>query len=325
MKTLTKKMESMQSEKRKRERLMSLYGIDEKDIVREKDECEAAKYNWEWFDRIAGYLESQKYIFAKTLKKNPHYYTLRKLWREDSHFEDTVTYMRMVGYTEYFYGKKYNMFNVNENKYWTMWERINKDGRPWTILINRKHIDKAGTSHYDYISGMYDNYTLTEQKFHETEEVMERIAYKRGERILDIGCGTGSLLDVASDDIDIEGYVGIDKSNGMLNELYKKHGFVDARNCTFEDFFSAEKFDKVVSLFGSFSYISPRYLGKVEHYLNCGGKALLMFYSTDYHPSLYAKTSIEIPYYMFRRSVFDETEWKITQLGDYMVAEYEKA
>ena len=304
-----------------REYLISKYGIDEKDIVRDKAECEAAKYDWEWFDTIAGYLTSHPYRFAKTMAGIPHMYTLRKTWDVDAHFEDAVVYMRMVGHHEWFYGKKYVVFNVNQWKHWTMFERLNKDGKPLTILINKTLIDSDRTAHYNFFAENYDRFSAEEATPEQVATVMQYVDYKPGEKILDVGCGTGRFLDWHAG-VNKADYLGVDKSYGMLAELFKKHGAVNTVRCNFEDFYNPGRFDKVIALFGSFSYIPTRYAEKVIHYLKPGGKAVLMFYGENYRPQTYQLADIEIPRYKIDAECL--RGWDVQKMGNYMVALYEK-
>lgn len=94
-------------------------------------------------------LESQSWIFAKTMPDNPHHYTLRKTWPRDADFAAVVEYIRAEGYTAMFGGRPYRQLNVNEHFYWTMGDPV-----PSTILINRKV--RVSRAPYDAISPSYD-------------------------------------------------------------------------------------------------------------------------------------------------------------------------
>lgn len=273
---------------------------------------------WEEFDNVAKGLLEHKYYFAKTMGKNPHFYTLRKEW-DDKEFVDAVTYMRKHGYKEWYYGKPYVMLNVNDQKYWTMGEPINKDGKPWTILINTKLIDFAGSSHYNYVANGYDSLYSGNVAIAERETIYDEIGYEDGKSVLDIGCGTGLWLDKYGKS---DNYVGVDVSFKMLNELYKKHGDVNVYNCRFEDFYIDRKFDYVISLFGSFSYIQTEYLGKVHHYLKDGGKAYIMFYDQKYMPREFVKNDVLFPFVKINKSELNG--WDVTERDKYTVAEVVK-
>ena len=87
-------------------------------------------------------IETNEWIFAKTMPDNPHSYTLRKNWDKDEDFVNFVKFIRKNGYVENFKGREYTLFNINGYKYWTMGADINTpDGKPHTILINRARIN----------------------------------------------------------------------------------------------------------------------------------------------------------------------------------------
>ena len=86
------------------------------------------------FQRISRLLLSHHWIFAKTMPGNPHWYTLRKHWK-DADFCYVVSAIREHGYSEIFKGRRYIMFDINGMKYWTMGAQLEQ-----TILINRAKI-----------------------------------------------------------------------------------------------------------------------------------------------------------------------------------------
>lgn len=86
----------------------------------------------EYKEKIERLLEAQEYTFAKTMPKNPHWYTLRKKWRNDEDFKKVVQFIRDNATIEYFFGRPYSMYYLNGKKYWTMGNPISE-----TTLINR--------------------------------------------------------------------------------------------------------------------------------------------------------------------------------------------
>lgn len=95
----------------------------------------------EEMERIERLISENNWIFAKSMPRNPHWYTLRRAWLKDEDFTWMVRAIRQYGYTEYFGGRPYTLLNVGGFKYWTMGDPINPDPnfnqRFNTILINR--------------------------------------------------------------------------------------------------------------------------------------------------------------------------------------------
>jgi SAM-dependent methyltransferase len=224
------------------------------------------------FDQCAKILIAQEYTFAKSMPQNPHWYTLRKNWGTN-HFEDVVKFIRDNSYTEHFHGRPFKMFKLNGYKYWTMGAPLSD-----TILINRA----VNISHndYDVIADQYQGLFHDDKSEEENREVISKIDIKGS--VLDIGCGSGLLLDYAK--ILPLDYVGIDPSFNMLGFFKKNHPDYFTINCAFEDFAWEQKFDTIISLFGSPSYITPGAISRVRSMLNKNGTAFLMFYKNDYTP-----------------------------------------
>ncbi len=83
-------------------------------------------------DEIARFIESNTWIFAKTMPDNPHSYVVRSKCKDEEAFQAFVVHIRENGYQVLFRSREYTCFDVGEFKYWTM-------GSPLeiTTIINR--------------------------------------------------------------------------------------------------------------------------------------------------------------------------------------------
>lgn len=235
-------------------------------------------------DRIYRNILSNQWRFAKTMPNEPHWYTLRKDW-DDEEFVYFVEYIRRHGYASVYNGRKYIKLNINGYMYWTMGAAINKpDGSPYTILINRALINYE--TNYDKISENYDTLFNDEESVKEDKELLALLDIKGS--VLDVGCGTGLLLDYMK----VEKYIGTDVSNGMLNVFRDKHPEVELYNTTVKDFFTYEKFDTILGLYGVGSYMTNAEFKKLEKLLSAGGKIYIMSFKEGYSPVTYQKTGI---------------------------------
>jgi len=237
--------------------------------------------------QLSEILAKSSWRWAKA-KANPHAYTLRKNWEDDKLFQEVVQYIRDHGYPVKFWGKPYTILNINGYRYWTMGCPINLKGKPHTILINKA----AESYQHEYcdISKNYDD--LFDEDCHKDEEIELMAKLELSGRVLDIGCGTGLVLDYK--DINPEDYVGVDISQGMLDCLKEKHpDFKEsAMLSSFEDFYDNSGFDTIISLFGSISYIEPAHIKRIRELLRGGGSAFLMFYKESYKPVTHLKTGL---------------------------------
>lgn len=236
---------------------------------------------------LADKLTNAEYRFAKSMPKNPHWYTLRETW-EDIDFVKTVKLLRKYGYELNWHGRKYICFDINGQRYWTMGEPINKNGRPHTILINKATNNSMHP--YDYIANVYDDLFNDKNYIEEDYKVLEMIDYHKNESVLDIGCGTGLFVDMT--DVNVDKYLGIDPSKKMLEKFMQKHPKHNVVATEFENFYTNKKFDKIIAMYGVASYIDSYAIQRLESFLSSKGKAILMFYKEDYFPETYKKTSI---------------------------------
>lgn len=143
--------------------------------------------------------------------------------------------------------------------------------------------DRVGAA-YDDLAGGYDHFHIDAKSRAENALVASRLArrLRSGPRVVDLGCGTGLLLDLL--DIPPERYLGVDVSGGMLEHARKKHprhAFVqaDAQQLGPEH----GRFDLVVSLFGSPSYCALEpFAATVERLRTDAGGHFLMYCGPRY-------------------------------------------
>lgn len=223
-------------------------------------------------------LEAAPYQYASTMGGLPHYYTLRRKWKDQDQFQWTVEEMQKHEVVRPFYGKKQRYLDVNGFQYWTM-----EASPQTTTLINRQYCwHGAYDSEFDAVAQKYDLPWGTPWKLQKEREELYELARPAG-RVLDIGCGTGLLVDYQYRNIDRQRYVGIDPSFGMLARFSLKHPDYDQDatllRTTFEEYETTLRFDTIVAMFGSASHVvGTDVVAKTRHLLAPGGRAFLTFY-----------------------------------------------
>jgi ubiquinone/menaquinone biosynthesis C-methylase UbiE len=142
-------------------------------------------------------------------------------------------------------------------------------------------MDVAGA--YDEIARIYDD-EYEDAKSLAENNILRRILKVGGftkDRVLDLGCGTGLLMDLAP--VSSDRYVGVDPSSGMLEvarSKYPEHTFVQS-SAEHMQHLEDESFDNIVSLFGPINYAqSPDDITyETWRLLRSGGQFLHMIYS----------------------------------------------
>ena len=164
--------------------------------------------------------------------------------------------IRTFGRPGKFYRSTNIYLTIGDVKYWTMDARVRD-----TTLVNRATTDRTygpqdapdtstGTfTGYDAIAADFDLRRDSSKDAH----VRDRIASYFGDRsprTLDVGCGSGALLDLGV--VSPRQYTGVDCSQGMLNELVLKHPsvcrVVPARFEELSDADLGSPFDLVVAM-----------------------------------------------------------------------------
>ena len=178
-------------------------------------------------------------------------------YSDRGHYEDPRTGTR--------YSQRY--FYMNGYQYWVM------EDVKMTDLMNR------AVRRYEYKSlvalDKYDHVAAWES---EHRQEMYGTASPRG-HVLDVGCGTGLLVDYRSKQLFPYLYTGIDISEAALGWFGVKHP--SYRNClvrsSAQDFHARELYDTVLAMFGSGGIMSMdewrKFLGRT---LAPSGRAYIM-------------------------------------------------
>lgn len=246
---------------------------------------------FESLDRFASLMRELPFKFVKSMPRSPHFYTLRKWLPDGSVFDWCVEFIKTEGHTEQFMNLPYTKVHVNGHHYWVT-DSLYEDG---SVLINRA----LANYHTDFcaLAERYDTLFCDRTSLDENTTVMESIRGEnqhedvrefggvRDQRVLDIGAGTGLLLDYFGSEIAVEDYVAVEPSKPMGKQFCIKHPlYVGCLIPTMFENFAHGKFDLVVSTFGAISYVRPEYVSRVVEMLNPGGRYFLMFYLEGYDP-----------------------------------------
>lgn len=220
--------------------------------------------DWQFIGEV---IENSRWIYAKTMPQNPHYYMLRKETLErtgdDVEFVKFVELIRKYGY-RYKFGKSwYTQLNVNNWYYWTMGCPLHNCPKTGTILINRKERRLGLESPYDVI-------------IPDTSDIDLISHHDLSGKILEIGCGCG----LTARGLNKELYTGIDPADKMLEQF--PEGF-HTINTDFESFCTKDKYRFIYATHGAASYVRPEFWSRLKYILEPGGTFLLMFYSHGSH------------------------------------------
>ena len=218
--------------------------------------------------RVAGLIDAASFQFAKTMPDEPHWYTVKEKWPEGKQFEEVVRLVQAHGYRRRYKKRQYyTSLTVNGHYYWTMGAPVEE-----TIILNRARMHYE--TPYDEIAHRYDQAMAHD---HGGEPLRALLGDLAGQRILDVGCGTGWLLRNYPD-IQPENYRGIDFSENMLRVCASRNTLFADRlhNCSFGHWYPEEPYDQILLLHGHDGFLSTRDVDKIPMMLAPGGRAIVM-------------------------------------------------
>lgn len=141
-------------------------------------------------------------------------------------------------------------------------------------------------NYYNLIARYYDQLYKGRMAQRENVEVKRLLPDLRGKRVLDIGCGTGFLLELAGDQIEPENYLGMDIAANMIEVAKRKnpnYSFIEADIMCDKFRFKSGIFDIAISLFSAFSYIPlpDTAMFNVFDLLKWGGEYFIQVYAGE--------------------------------------------
>lgn len=147
---------------------------------------------------------------------------------------------------------------------------------------------------YDDIAYHYDTIFSDSESIEENKRITGMLDIKETDTVLDIGCGTGLLIEYKK--INPSLYTGIDTSKNMLQLFSVKNPEYSDRliQVGFENFVPTCKYDKIISLFGSITYVPPKSLKNISSILSSKGFYFLMFYDYEYIPQTYKRLGLKL-------------------------------
>lgn len=173
-------------------------------------------------------------------------------------------------------------------------------------------------SQYDEIAKKYDHLFADEASMAENREVGEMLPPLSGS-VLDVGCGTGLLTEIAA--TNPSSYTGVDPSKEMLLQFSRKHP--EYVNCLVNkpcepDTVDLFRYDNIIALFGSPSYLSDEAILSIA---KTTARKFLMFYKADYHPVTYEKCAVEFKHNIYTREILESYFGKgnVTEYHNYHI------
>lgn len=147
-------------------------------------------------------------------------------------------------------------------------------------MYKKNHTTSTVAKHYDDLANIYDNEYANDLYLSEDKIVYSAVSKINGGKLLDVGCGTGNLLDNLN--IPKEQYVGIDISEEMISVAKKKFPqFIFHQGGMNKLPFKDNEFDILTCMYGTISYSDDlrKVLKEFQRVTKPGGIILIMPYT----------------------------------------------
>ncbi|MDO4630368.1 MAG: class I SAM-dependent methyltransferase [Planctomycetia bacterium] len=257
--------------------------------------------------------------WARTMPTIPHEYIVRGRCRlTDAEFERFVHLQRNYGTHEKWGTYNFPYLYVDGYKYWTMGAPVTE-----TTIINRQKVFQE----FDAVADRYDALLQGDYFMQETAGIAEILDGELSGRILEIGCGTGMLIELQKQfpmrnlAVDSQFYVGVDPSKKMLDVFSAKFPEFQnrLRNKAFEECTFRKPFDVVVALRGAMSYVMKPYIPKIGEMVE---RYFLMFYAPNSVPTIFRKLGEKTHYFKYAESEIQEMlpGVRLMPFRDYLIA-----
>ena len=221
-------------------------------------------------------LDGAIHQYAYTMPGIPHYYTLKKTWRDKDAYVAMVEFINAHGEVGRWGRQERRYFRANGMQWWAMTTKASE-----STLTNRCFIDYPVGAAYDGVAATWDRRFDRKRDREAKQEIYRSIRLEPP--ILDIGCGTGGLLDYAGRRFAGDDWFGIDPSGAMIAVCVQKHPWTAGRvlRTTLKHFVTRDRYRTIVGMFGSGSYLEEADTQRITDLLAPGGTALLTYYSGE--------------------------------------------
>ena len=208
-------------------------------------------------------------------------------WWECEAIDELIYRLLKLRLDKNIFGLKHDISNNLRAKF------LNLQKKSKAYEIGKKHYDR-GNELFENMLDKYMNYScgywkdaenLDEAQINKMDLICRKIYLKKGQKILDIGCGFGGFLKFASEKYEIEGVgITVSKEQYKFAKEFCKGLPIEIRLDDYRNLSKKEKFDHVISI-GMFEHVGyknyRKFMKVVSSVLKDNGLFLLHTIGTD--------------------------------------------